>query len=447
MVLGKQTRIGLAALSLVVLAGAVDGPRARPPFDAAASWDEFEGLLRSHYAYLWRPGEKAVEQQLERSRNLAKAAKNEQDLRRLLHQTALTFADPHLIVGPFDEQDFSIIYTHADLRIYHAEGHFEVTEVRAGSAAAKAGVRPGWRILEVDGLGAGEAARVPFGPVLDQPSPTQLSYGITIAANGRRGRSRQFLFRRTDGSLTRLALPSPSEHAHEIASGSLLSVNRLGKKHRFGQIVINNSLGNSEMIEAFDAALVQLSDADGIIVDLRNTPSGGNTDVARSIIGHFLKGPEPYQVHTIPAVERELGVPRKFIEIASPRQPFFDGPVVVLHGTWTGSMGEGLVIGLDAAAEAFTIGSDMGDLLGALWNFDLEVSGARLDMGAEKLFHPDGRPREDFVADLPMAHADTGPDGKDPLIPVAIRKLEELIGERVSRHLRHNGPAELLDRG
>jgi carboxyl-terminal processing protease len=438
----------LAALSLVAFTGAIAGPTAEASdFDAEAGWDEFEELLRSHYAYLWRPGESAVKEQLARSRHLAQAAENEPELRRLLHQTALTFADPHLIVGPFDEQDHSIIYTHADLRADHAAGRFEVVDVRAGSAAAKAGVRPGWQIVEIDGLSAGESARLPFGPVLENPSPIQLSYGITLAANGRRGKDRELVFRRADGSTTRLALPSPSAQARMIASFPVLSVHRLGENNRFAQIVINNSLGNNQTIAAFDAALAQLGDADGIIVDLRNTPSGGNTDVARSIIGHFLKQPEPYQVHTIPAVERALGVPRTFIEIASPRAPLFDRPLVVLHGSWTGSMGEGLVIGLDAAAGAFTIGSDMGDLLGALWNFDLKVSGARLDMGAEQLFHPDGRPREDFVADQPLPQADTGPDGSDPLLPEAIRKLEELAGQRASGQPHRSAPAKSHERG
>ena len=95
---------------------------------------------------------------------------------------------------------------------------------------------------------------------------------------------------------------------------------------------------------------------------------GGNTDVARSVIGHFLTEPQPYQVHEIPAVERATGVPRRFVEVALPRAPHYGGPVAVLGGRWTGSMGEGLVVGLDAAAGAVTVGSDMGDLLGALWN-------------------------------------------------------------------------------
>jgi carboxyl-terminal processing protease len=427
----KAKALALVMALAFFVAANDDNAVQEPEIDAAEAWEEFERLLRSHYAYLDRLGEDSADRQLARSRKLALAAETPDELRRFMHQTALTFMDPHLIVGPFDEQDFSIIYSDADLRAAYAEGRYEIVEVRRDSHAAGADVRPGWRVLSVDGQPVRQAARLPFGNVLPNPSDAQLSYGITLAVNGRRGQQRRVLFAKPDGKQVELELPAPSK-GRQAGPSELVSVERVGKSKRFGRILIQNSLGDNDTIAAFDEAIAQLAEAKGLIIDLRNTPSGGNTDVARSIIGHFLTEPKPYQVHTIPAVERELGVPRTFIELASPRRPQFRGPVVVLHGTWTGSMGEGLVIGLDAAAGAYTIGSDMGDLLGALWNFDLPASGARIDMGVEKLFHPDGTPREDYVADLAMPHGDIGPDGSDPLLPLAIRYLERAARDRTA---------------
>jgi carboxyl-terminal processing protease len=169
---------------------------------------------------------------------------------------------------------------------------------------------------------------------------------------------------------------------------------------RFGYIKINNHLGNNDLITAFDEALKAQMKTEGLVLDLRNTPSGGNTEVARSIIGHFIDETRSYQIHEVPSLEREFTVPRRFIEQVKPRLPYYDKPVVVLGGHWTGSMGEGLVIGMDAAAGAYTITSDMGDLLGALRNFNMKKSTARVDFGSEALFHFDGTPREDYVADL-----------------------------------------------
>ena len=176
---------------------------------------------------------------------------------------------------------------------------------------------------------------------------------------------------------------------------------------------VENALGDDALITAFDDALRAALDAVTLVLDLRNTPSGGNTNVARAIMGHFVDDVRAYQVHDIPAIERATTVPRRFVEQVLPREPRYPGQLVVLGGRWSGSMGEGLVIGLDAAAEAEVFASDMGDLLGGLYNVDLERSGIRIDLGVERLFHVDGTPREDFVAEHALAVVDRGPGGAD----------------------------------
>ena len=62
-------------------------------------------------------------------------------------------------------------------------------------------------------------------------------------------------------------------------------------------------------------------EAAGLILDLRETPSGGNTEVGRSIIGHFVTEARSFQVHTVPSLEREFSVPRQFTEYVMPRLP------------------------------------------------------------------------------------------------------------------------------
>ena len=86
-----------------------------------------------------------------------------------------------------------------------------------------------------------------------------------------------------------------------------------------------------------------------IIIDLTDTPGGGNTSVARAILGWFVAKPTQYQVHNLPAEERQTGIPRQWIEQVLPRPgKFHGGPVTVRVGRWTGSMGEGLAIAFDA---------------------------------------------------------------------------------------------------
>lgn len=391
-------------------------------FDAAAAWQEFEDTLRLFYAYFDRK-DMDVEAQLKRSKTAALATTNRQTFRKILHQTALTFSDPHFLVGPLDENDFSIIPSGSDIKTVIRDDHFYVLDIRAGSAADMAGIRPGWEIVEIEGMPVREAVRRPFGDLLPEPTPRQLVYGADIAVSGLRNAPRNISFRHQDQTRA-VSLAASYDFSSQIRASELLTVSQ---QSGIGVIRINNSLGNNDLIAAFDRALKQLADSNAIIIDLRNTPSGGNTEVARSIIGHFVSETRSYQIHEIPSLEREFTVPRRFIEQVKPRTPGFSGPIAVLGGHWTGSMGEGLVIGLDAAAGAYTIASDMGDLLGALSNLDLEKSGARMDIGTESLFHVDGTPREDYVADLPLRESDRLADGSDPAMAAAVEYLKQAV--------------------
>ncbi len=391
-------------------------------FDAQTSWDEFEGLLRRGYAYIDRD-DIDVDAQLERSKAIAVAATDADAFRRIIHQTALTFMDPHLIVGPFTDDDYAIIMSAADMDVGFDGDRAIVRDVRRGSPAFDAGIRPGDEVVAIDGNAAMAAAQLPFGDVLPEPTPAQLDYGLTLAANGKRGSDRLIGVRGADGEVRTIELTSTLTFARSLSDRAPVSVEFVGEDKAVAVLRVLNSLGNNATIAAFDEAMVEAQNARAIILDMRETPSGGNTEVARSIIGHFVTEVRPYQMHRIPALEREFSVPRQFVEYVHPRAPYFGGPVFVLHGRWTGSMGEGIVIGMDAASDAVTIGSNMGDLLGGLWNRDLPTSGARVDFAGESLFHVDGTPREDYTAQIPLSPIDTAPDGTDPGIAAVLDAL------------------------
>ena len=114
---------------------------------------------------------------------------------------------------------------------------------------------------------------------------------------------------------------------------------------------------DGSVVAACDRALGAFRDTRGLIVDLRNTPSGGNSSVARGIPGRFVGAEQAYQKHVLPSEERDTGVRRSWFELVSPRGQFvYSQPVAVLVDRWTGSMGEGLAIGFDvngAPREAF----------------------------------------------------------------------------------------------
>lgn len=398
---------------------------AAAPFDAPAAFDEFETTLRATYAYLDRT-DFDVDAHLARTRAAATKTTDRAEFRRLLHRSTFAFTDPHLLIAPLDDADPNVWPTSSDLALTLHEERFVVADVRAGSAADAAGVRPGWTVLAVDRTPIEARIAELFAGLLPAPTARQRSYAATLVVNGARAGSRVLEFM-VDGQPRTLELPNPRELASQVSALEPLAVEI---RDGVGIVRFHNSLGRQETVTAFDAAIRTCAGLDAMILDFRNTPSGGNTDVARGIIGHFVAEARPYQVHEIPAVERSTTVPRRFIELVLPRAPRFAGRVAVLGGRWTGSMGEGLVIGMHAAAGARTFTSDLGDLLGALHVQDLPVSGVTLELGAEALFHVDGTPRADFVGDVPLTSADRDPDGGDPALRAALAWLATPAGSQ-----------------
>ena len=134
-----------------------------------------------------------------------------------------------------------------------------------------------------------------------------------------------------------------------------------------------------------------------MVLDFTTTPSGGNTSVARAIMGWFVDRPRNYQIHRLPSEERETGIPRQWVEQVLPRAGKHHAVLPVVRvGRWTGSMGEGLAIGF-AGLGARVEGTRMAQLKGAVYDFALLSSGLIVKFPAERLYSVDGRAREDFV--------------------------------------------------
>jgi carboxyl-terminal processing protease len=392
-------------------------PRVRPsraPFDAPAAWVEFTELLRLHYAYLTRPGIDG-ETILAYFEPQAKAAASKEAFREVLQLVAHNFADPHFIVGPLDLQDYNVVPTNSDLCARYRASRFEVVDVRRDSDAQTQGIALGAEIININGQTPQAAVEAVMGRPLAQLTTPQLDAGITIALAGLPRQPRQLTL--AVGAAHRIyTLRSPGEQNKQLQAAPPLSIERRGTA---AIIRFNNSLGRNETIAAFGAALQEVQVAKVLVLDFRNTPSGGNTTVARSIMGHFVRRERPYQVHVVPSEMRRYGVPRKFVEYVLPIVPYYSGRVVVLGGHWTGSMGEGLLVGFHALGVR-TAGSDLADLLGALFNEHLDLSDAKVDLGEEQILQVNGQPREDFVPDI-FREACEGQSDHDPLLELAIR--------------------------
>jgi len=263
-----------------------------------------------------------------------------------------------------------------------------VVEVRAGTDAARAGIVAGDRIVAIDGAPTAQAIAARVGDARDAGERDVRAWATLSLVTGRRGVARAFTLRTRDGTVRTVRLPAARRSERPAAS---LAWSRL--PDNVGVIRFHNSLGERATVAAFDAALAELRGTRGLVLDLRDTPSGGSSDVALGILGRLTDRRQPYQRHRIP----RYGLPdveRNWVEEVAPRGPFtYGAPVVALVGRWTGSMGEGMAIGLDAMRRATVAGTAMAGLAGATETFTLTRTGAVVALPAEQLFHVDGTPR------------------------------------------------------
>jgi carboxyl-terminal processing protease len=93
--------------------------------------------------------------------------------------------------------------------------------------------------------------------------------------------------------------------------------------NNIGYIKFNNSLGETDLIQLFDSALYQLKNTKALIIDLRETPSGGNAIVARAISRfETTQTAIPYsfpteQLYHVNGTPREFFTPKYLIDLTN----------------------------------------------------------------------------------------------------------------------------------
>lgn len=388
----------LGAWAALLLFTITSPPGAAQPATAQLSADGaradalgFEALVNRVYAYPERlPG--GTYRLTPRLREEAERVTDRRALLRFAERALLLLADHHAITGASFGDSWAVVPSFADLWIERTGNAFVIEAVREGSPAAQAGIRPGARLLAVDGVPIGRAV-ADFWADLGAPSLAErAAFAARILAAGRRDRPRRLTVADSAGRSREITLPSL--YANQHPQRSPVDVAPEGRALR---IRINDALGDTATIAAFDAAMHRAAPGQPIIIDLTDTPSGGNTVVARAILGWFVDRARAYQMHNLPVEERQTGVPRQWLEQVLPRRGMHHrGRVEVRVGRWTGSMGEGLAIGFDAIG-ADVRGTRMAGLPGAIYDHALPNSGLVVKLPTERLMTVRGQPREAFV--------------------------------------------------
>ena len=327
--------------------------------------------------------------------------------------------DHHSITSAGLMDDYALVPSFSDLWVERTVNGYEIKDVRRGSPALQAGLRPGAMITSLEGKPVDQAVADFIGLYPYDLNDERRSYAARVMAAGRKGWIRRIgVF--CDGLEWTVELPTLYHWRLKRPRGllSVSSTSHLGRN--FGVIRFNDSLGYNETVLAFDQALNTLSGVNGLVIDLRDTASGGTALVARGILSRFISRPTIYQRHELPSDERDFGVKRSWAEEVVPRSWRFQRPVTVISGRWTASMGEGLTVGFDAIGAA-TFGTDMARLLGGITDHKLEETGVTIKLTTEKLLHVDGTPREIFRPRSYFNYADALSDeGRDGPLDTAL---------------------------
>lgn len=363
-------------------------PATEPPRDVTylKDFDELWRTLDERYCYF---GEKQVDWPRVRAlyRPQAAAAGSADGFAALIERVLGELYDAH--VHQSDPPADAMRLPYHDLWVEPTPGGALVTSVRDGSAAADAGVSPGEVILSVGGEPIGRAAAALMPRCLRRPDPAALAHALNVAASGRRGQPRAMVLRAATGATRSVTLglktlPTlPTVEARALPSGH-------------GLIAVR-SFADDAVVAAVDAALLRFHDSPGIIFDVRQN-GGGDTAVARPIMGRFIATTKPYAT-----MRRREGrhLSAAWTEVVEPRGPFtYTGPVAVLTSRWSASMAEGFPMGMRGIGRATIVGTPMMGLGAAVFPLRLDRTGVQLQYSAEPVYDVGGQPRARMRPDV-----------------------------------------------
>ncbi len=398
---------GAAATVLTVpLAGRAAAP------GPAADFDAFCHAIDEGYAFLDRPADwKAARA---RWRPKAAASRDRAALIAALEGLIAELEDDHVGLDAHNPGSPRPVPLATDLWGEWIDGEARLSAVRFGSVADAVGLHPGQRIVSVGGVAVEAAVRASL------PRPRQSD-----------PRARDFALRRLlagpwSGALAIEARGGSAVRRYDVersdappAATPPIIARRIGEDRDLGYLRLKNNLGDPGVVAHFDAALGYLRDTRGLLVDLRETQSGGLPAVAASLLARFAKAETPW------IVRAPRGTASPPPQRVAPRGPFtYEGTVAVLVDRWTAGEGESLAIGLSVVARATLIGTMMAGLRGDLREARLPGSGIVAHFPGARVSHVNGTPREAVRPALAVNLAAPSGGPGDPILYQGLKLLE-----------------------
>lgn len=184
-----------------------------------------------------------------------------------------------------------------------------------------------------------------------------------------------------------------------------------------------------DVVAEFDAALADLADASGLILDLRRN-GGGNSTLAADMAGRLLDEPFTYGRESY---RRRLPTRAWWLwgeRTVTPRPPIYAGPVVLLVDDFNVSTAEEFIVALVDSGRAQTVGRRTGGSTGNPLVFQLpDDAAAQFSSGDFRRM--DGTPIEavGIAPDVPVQWTlEDVRQGRDPDVAAAEQLLRQAVG-------------------
>jgi C-terminal processing protease CtpA/Prc len=382
--------------------------------------------LRDNYVYFDKK-ETDWNKVRELYRPMLAQVKSRSDFVTLLERVLDELYDNHTSLNTNLPSSPRLVPTGIDLWAEWSNSRAFITQLRSGMSAEQAGLKVGMEIISINGLPVKEAVAQRLPKSVKRINNEVRNWALRAMLAGTHDKARVIEARNQNGAVVAYKLDLPSQVTVDNYS-YLPTVEWKMLPQMIGYIKINDLI-SEEIVPQFDAALTKVKQSRGLILDLRDIPRGGNTDVAEPILSRLIDRRMGYQ-QVIP----RHGAP--YIKEVSPGGDWrYKKPIVVLVNHWTASMGEGMAIGLDGMKRATIVGTQMAGLNGGIFNLELPHTKIGIAYAGEKLNHLKGTPREKFVPSVLINLMDRRVKSlKDPIFDVGYTVLIRLINSSQTYH-------------
>lgn len=344
----------------------------------------------------------------------------ESDFVTLLERVLDELYDNHTSLNTNLRTSPRLVPTGLDVWAEWRNGRAVITQLRTGFSAEQSGLKLGMEIVSVNGLPIAEAVGRRLPKTLKAVHPDVRNWALRAVLAGTHDRPRIIAAKDRRGIVKVYSLDLPTQTTVDNYSYEP-KVEWKILRGRVGYIKINDLI-STDIVSQFDAALEQLKNSRGLILDLRDIPRGGNTDVAEPMLGRLIDHKMGYQ-QVVPLHARSY-----VKEVAPSGGWAYKAPLVVLVNRWTASMGEGMAIGLDGMKRATIVGTRMAGLNGGIFNLELPQTKIGVGYAGERLNHINGTPRENFVPRVLVNLMDRKLSRyHDPIFEVAYKRISQLI--------------------